>query len=616
VVAVDTSGTPGRSIRYSSYYGLGGFRRQVYNSANVLQSENYPPLRILGGGAELEAQFYTPVKLNEVTPSRLIIGAKNSVYESLDQGDTIREIGRGIRVNGTGPNPIAYGAKGNPDILYVGTGNGVFVRKGANPDPLRLSSTYSGDTVFGIAVDPNKGETAYVVSPSGVYQTTIAGSNWVEITANISTLGPGTLRCIAYSTADSAGAVLIGADRGIFIASGPSFSSWKRLGTGLPNAPVYHIEYNAAEGIVLAGTLGRGAWTLKLASDASPAKGASGPAAGRTDGEPVLERRVVRARELPEAVSQLTFSSAPENVGPFELSTGVIVDPAGRRIYVMDPEHGIKAVDLATGERMWLTKIAAKPIGWAAGRLIGQVETSEIPNRLTIVAINPATGSKIVAGGMTLPGDVRASVTESLKGDFKAVAGLADGDTVVSWQFTKRSPKALPPGTRSTLPAPGGIAPRALINGTDSGVFRMNLATGAVSSMSTGESEPLNRLLMEEHLAPEQPNISDRQFPSADGQNILVSTQTSDDEELEKYTLTVYERETKARLGEFKSHVSLVPFFVWRSLVIYESSPYVQRTGDGVREQPRKIRAIDLKAGKEIWSVEIRDAKYRGPFPP
>src|SRR5262249_22944127 len=154
-------------------------------------------------------------KLNEVAPRRLVFGAKNSVYESLDQGDTIREIGGGISANGTGPNPIAYGAKGNPDILYVGSGNQVFVRLKAYPDTLRASVSYSGDTVFGVAIDPNNGEIAYVVSPKGVYQTKNAGSTWVEVTGNFGALNPGTLRSIAYDTADAAGAILIGADRGI-----------------------------------------------------------------------------------------------------------------------------------------------------------------------------------------------------------------------------------------------------------------------------------------------------------------------------------------------------------------------------------------------------------------
>ncbi len=127
---------------------------------------------------------------------------------------------------------------------------------------------------------------------------------------------------------------------------------------------------------------------------------------------------------------------------------------------------------------------------------------------------------------------------------------------------------------------------------------------------------PVARLLMEEHLAPAEPNVPETESPSADGRYVLVSTQTGDDTEFKKYTLTVYERETKARIGKFRSYVSLMPFFVWKSEVIYESSPYVLRTGDGVREESRKIRAVDPRRGKEIWSAEIRDAKYRGPFPP
>ena len=616
VVAVDASSTPGRSIRYSSYYGLGSFRRQVYNSSNVLQSESYPPLRILNSVASLEPQFYTPLRLNEVAPSRLVIGAKNAVYESLDQGDTLREIGRGITTNGTGPNPIAYGAKGNPDILYVGSGNQVFVRNKAYPNSLQASVGYSGDMVLGIAIDPNNGDTAYLVSPSGVYKTTNAGGSWAEITGDIGTLGPGTLHSVAYSGADPSGAVFIGADRGIFIARGASFSNWKRLGTGLPNAPVYHVEYSATDGVVLAGTLGRGAWVLRLTLEDGAPKPAGNPGVVKADGGSRSIGEARHARDLPQSASQIMDSPAAVSKGPFELSIGVIVDPAEGRIYVMDLEHGIEAVDLATGKNIWTTKTAAKPIGWAAGRLIAQAERPDAPNRLTIVAINPTTGGQIVTSGIGLPGNVSASVTESLKGDFKAVAKSVGEDALVSWQFIKRGPQALPPGTRSALRPPGGIGPGAVSGGTETGTYRMNLTTGAVSPMNPGELPPGSQPRAQEHVAPEQLRIADGQSLSPDGRYILISMRTSDDNEVEKYTLTVYDRKSKARLGEFKSHESLVPFLVWRSLVICESGPYIQRTSDTVREQPRKIRGIDLKTGKDIWSVAIRDAKYRGPFPP
>jgi hypothetical protein len=263
VVAVDATSSPGQSIRYTSDDSLSNFRRQVYDSSNNLVSEVLPALAVVGGGNDPSPQFYTPIRLNTVNPSRLIIGAANSVYESLDKGDTISEIGPGIETNGSGPNPIAYGAAGNPDALYVGARNRVFVRMAASPAGPTASAGYPGGTVVGIAVDPNDPRTAYVIDPSKVYRTTDAGGGWTEITGNLATLSPGKLRSIAYSTNTPGGAVVVGTDAGVVIAAGPAFNSWGLLGAGLPRAPVFHIEYDPKDKIFLAGTLGRGAWTLK-----------------------------------------------------------------------------------------------------------------------------------------------------------------------------------------------------------------------------------------------------------------------------------------------------------------------------------------------------------------
>ena len=263
-VAVDDSSTPRLSTRYSSYYNLGSFQRRVYNASNTFVSQVFPTLTVLGGGAPLQAQFYTPVKLNAVTATRLIVGGLNSVYESLDQGDTITEIGPGINAGDNESNPIAYGAVGNPDILYVGSGTRVFVRKAASPAALAASPTYPGtQRVTGIAIDPNNPQIAYVADPSNVYRTADAGTTWAPITGNLLTLSPGTLRSIVFSTGTTNGAIVAGSDTGVFWTLGPTFTSWSPLGTGLPLVPVYQLDYKVADGTLIAGTLGRGAWILK-----------------------------------------------------------------------------------------------------------------------------------------------------------------------------------------------------------------------------------------------------------------------------------------------------------------------------------------------------------------
>ena len=280
VVAVDDTSTPGFSTRYSSYYDLGSFRRRVYDAGGVFQSEVSPALSVIDGDPP-EYQFYTPLRLNTVAPTRLIIGAANGVYESFDQGDTIAELVPNIRVNGSGPNPIAYGARGNPDVLYVGAGSQVFVRTAAPPAPLDLSVSYPGGSVRGVAVDPDRPDAAFAVDPARVYRTADAGAGWDDVTGNLGALAPGTLRSVAYSTHAPGGVLVVGGDTGVFAAAGPAFNAWSRLGTGLPRVPVFHVEHDPADKILLVGTLGRGAWTLKLAppsTGAAPAVASGTPA--------------------------------------------------------------------------------------------------------------------------------------------------------------------------------------------------------------------------------------------------------------------------------------------------------------------------------------------------
>ena len=263
VVAVDDTSTPGVSYRYSSYYDLGDFRRQFFDTVTKRKVNVPVGLFAIGNGAALKPQFYTPIKLNEVDATRLIIGAANSVYESLDQGDTIEEIGPGIEVNGSAGNPIAYGGTGNPDMLYVGSGRNVYVRKEAAPAPLVASESYPGSSyVVGIAIDPANPQTAFVIDASNVYLTKDAGATWTKITGNLMTFDPVVLRSIAYATDVNGGSLFVGTNAGVFVAAAPDFSNWSRLGSGLPNAPVFRMEYNAADQILAAGTHGRGAWTL------------------------------------------------------------------------------------------------------------------------------------------------------------------------------------------------------------------------------------------------------------------------------------------------------------------------------------------------------------------
>jgi photosystem II stability/assembly factor-like uncharacterized protein len=264
VVAVDATSTPGLSTRYSSFQYLQDLRREVYNSAGVLRSATRVALRVLGGGPQLRAQFYSPLELNGIEPTRLIIGADNGVYESDDQGDTVRAVAPGVRTNDSGP--VAYGANGNADALYLGSGRRVLVRKAPHPAPLAVSSAYPGAAVVGIAMDPDDSATAIAVDALKVFCTRDAGDHWDDVTADLPNQGATVLRSVVFCAHLDGGSVVVGTNRGVFAAVGPSFTTWARLGAGLPLAPVLRLQYSDRDRVLLAGTLGRGAWTLTLPS--------------------------------------------------------------------------------------------------------------------------------------------------------------------------------------------------------------------------------------------------------------------------------------------------------------------------------------------------------------
>jgi photosystem II stability/assembly factor-like uncharacterized protein len=266
VVVVDDTSAQGRSFRYSSFHELRGFRREEYDAAGIRES-TYVSRTPRAGSAPLVPQFYTPLEVNQVAATRLIFGAFNGVYESDDQGDTVTAIGPGIRVNSTFEDcsgPIAYGAQGNADVLYVGSGSRVFVRTAAHPAPLAASATYPGTRpVVSIAIPRAAPQTAFAIDAVRVFLTTNAGITWNDLTDNLLALGGVVLRSVAYCEDLNGGSVVVGTNAGVFAAAGPGFN-WNGLGLGLPTVPVLRLHYSSANRLLLAATQGRGAWTLDI----------------------------------------------------------------------------------------------------------------------------------------------------------------------------------------------------------------------------------------------------------------------------------------------------------------------------------------------------------------
>ena len=253
------------STRYSSFQGLAQLRRRTFNAANAVTTTAFPARTPLNGAPAISAQFYTPLAVNDASATRLLIGAGNGVYESADRGDSVDRISTAT-INAFRGDPLIYGLPGNPDFILFGSLTGVFLRTSSTVSTAVPQVGSLPGTVVDVAVDPAAPSTLFGVTATSVHLSSNSGTSFSAITGNlISAFSPGTLRTMALVPSRD-NALVVASNRGVYVSFAASgYTVWSRLGHGLPNAVVFELEYDRTDDLLLAGTLGRGAWILRPA---------------------------------------------------------------------------------------------------------------------------------------------------------------------------------------------------------------------------------------------------------------------------------------------------------------------------------------------------------------
>ncbi|HEX8165654.1 MAG TPA: FG-GAP-like repeat-containing protein [Beijerinckiaceae bacterium] len=263
----------GRSIRYFSSQNLSGWTRQVYDSANHLVSTT--SLASISDG-----QFSTPVELNNVDPTRLLVGGSGHIYTSSNQGTSLTSIAD-VGVNSFfGGGMMVYGgfqgAVVNPDLIYAASGANV-VRQTAAGGGFTTTSP-GGSTIRGVTDNPTNWASVFAIDDNQIFRSTNMGGTWVDVTANLTSLSAADFRSIEYVHGTADDALVVGTSSGVFYAKVSGLggaASWSELGANLPDAIVYDFEYDAVDNVLVAGTMGRGAWlvndaTINLGIDSQP----------------------------------------------------------------------------------------------------------------------------------------------------------------------------------------------------------------------------------------------------------------------------------------------------------------------------------------------------------
>ena len=283
IVAVDDTSTPGRSIRYSSFQNFGFFNRTTWDANNNNLGFVGVGLVINGTGGQTLTQnlrFYQPYELNTINATRLAIPTTH-LYESSDRGDTLTDLGN----FGTSINGLVYGGRyrgvANPGLLYFGVGSQVRYRSG-DGQPITTLTAYPGSSPVDMTTDPQNSRHLYVLdNAQRVWATLNAGATWINVTGNVASLSPtgsSILRTIAFignSTNYDTAVLVVGGYGGVYALPTPGLAGtptiWSKLGDGMSNAVVTDLRYNIPDDVLLAGTLGRGSWTLLHPTSTAPA---------------------------------------------------------------------------------------------------------------------------------------------------------------------------------------------------------------------------------------------------------------------------------------------------------------------------------------------------------
>jgi hypothetical protein len=368
---------------------------------------------------------------------------------------------------------------------------------------------------------------------------------------------------------------------------------------------------------------------------------------------PMIGAWLVLAAACSASCAPTQTGEVRQNASAFELRPGVVIDLEHGKAYLMNPQRGIDAIELSSGQPLWSTTVAAKPLALFDERLVAQAETSGDAARvLPIVVLDTKRdGDVAFKTSLPLPAGIVASVDEGLGTSFAASAGVEQGQLAVWWTFSQRTVSGvvrsgppreckeegagwidaktgnvdpLTPGQamklehdRSTLgklPSMGGPGvlesqPQRVGDFVIATQLRGSSERTIIKRWNAGSRAPLPDI----ELAPEFSVAN----PSADGRYLLTRKAAGADASgWQSYIWSVYSLASGQQAAEIRMPTSAAPFFLWQSILVYESRPYGRLVNGKWLQEPLELRAVNIKSGSEVWKRPLRDTAYRGPLPP
>lgn len=273
--AADSPG-PLTPIRLSSAPGADDFSG-LDSTSTLAAYPGFPTDLGIVSGHRFES---IPFAVNAVRPGSLLIG-RFGLYRSTDLGDTITQINSLAATDSV--SALVYGGRDGstavPGVMYVARGRTVAV---SSDDGVSFNTVnpVGAARITDLAVAQDRWRTAVAVDAKHVWLLEVAANGAItalDITGNLGGMTP-EFRSVEIVSRDGKLTVVVGGRDGVyalnidhlptFTAQNPVDADWVRLGGGFPNVLVTDLDYDASDDVLVAGTLGRGAWSLPHAAAA------------------------------------------------------------------------------------------------------------------------------------------------------------------------------------------------------------------------------------------------------------------------------------------------------------------------------------------------------------
>ncbi|MEO8461094.1 MAG: hypothetical protein ABI451_11245 [Dokdonella sp.] len=300
--------------------------------------------------------------------------------------------------------------------------------------------------------------------------------------------------------------------------------------------------------------------------------------------------------------------SAQAPTGPSStLAPGVLVGGADfpSSAWIADDVGRVAAINLDNGAMNWRGPAEGLPLALVDGKLVvlGRPERS---GQMSLLLLDPASGSSVGTLLGQLPEGVLASPYAQPNRIFKAVADNSTGTLRVFWTY-------------SEWPLRGALlvndatpdAGRRELNGVMTVDFPAH--TLKLSSTAGAPANVAADLTGNERV----PGVEGTQFRSADGTYALAASPVDDDVLGTAWRWTLHERGSARTVAQLQLPYSHAPFLVRANRLFWQSPPIAMRQASGeYLQQSLRLVCQDLTSGRELWSVNLLDQKFRGVLPP